>query len=83
VGLRPGEIARRAAAQLAGGGKLVLSGKSDTELVDELYLASFSRRPTPDESGRGVKYLSGGPKAARAQDLLWALLNSKAFLYVY
>ena len=27
--------------------------------------------------------LSGGPRATRAQDLLWALLNSKGFLYNY
>jgi hypothetical protein len=31
-----------------------------------------------------VKYVqSGGGRAARAQDLLWALVNSKAFLYNY
>jgi len=30
-----------------------------------------------------VTYLSSGAKASRAQDLLWALLNSKAFLYIY
>jgi hypothetical protein len=48
-----------------------------------LYLASFSRLPSATESDRGVKYLAGGPKAGRAQDLLWALLNSKGFLYIY
>ena len=31
-----------------------------------------------------MKYLqAGGGRAARAQDLLWALVNSKAFLYNY
>jgi hypothetical protein len=63
--------------------KLVLSGREDTAIVEDLYLASLSRPPTPDESARGVKYLSGGPKAVRSQDLLWALLNSKGFLYLY
>jgi hypothetical protein len=63
--------------------KLILSGKNDAAIVEELYLASFSRMPSLAESDRGVKYLAGGPKAGRAQDLLWALLNSKGFLYIY
>ena len=63
--------------------KLVLSGKSDEVVVNELYLAALSRPPTPDEHLRGMTYLSNGAKGSRAQDLLWALLNSKAFLYIY
>ncbi|PYT19366.1 MAG: hypothetical protein DMG59_00555 [Acidobacteria bacterium] len=63
--------------------KLILSGRSDAAIVEDLYLAALSRLPAPEESGRGVKYLSGGAKASRAQDLLWALLNSKGFLYIY
>jgi hypothetical protein len=63
--------------------KLVLSGKGDAAIVEDLYLASMSRLPNAAESERGVKYLAGGSRAARAQDLLWALLNSKGFLYIY
>ena len=63
--------------------KLVLSGKSDEAIVDELYLAALSRLPTQEERQRGVTYLSNAARASRAQDLLWALLNSKAFLYIY
>jgi hypothetical protein len=63
--------------------KLVLSGKGDAAIVEELYLASLSRVPTAAESDLGAKYVAGGAKAARAQDLLWALLNSKGFLYIY
>ncbi len=62
---------------------LVLSGKSDEAMVDELYLAALSRLPTQEERQRGVTYLSNAAKGSRAQDLLWALLNSKAFLYIY
>ena len=55
------------------------------DLVEELYLASLSRPPTPAEMRAAAsKYLRGGAgRAARAQDLLWALVNSKAFLYNY
>ena len=63
--------------------KLILAGKTDSAIVDELYLASYARLPNKDEAARGAKYLSGGPKTQRAQDLLWALLNSKGFLYSY
>ena len=63
--------------------RLVLSGKSDAAVVDELYLAALSRPPTQEERQRGVTYLSNAAKGSRAQDLLWALLNSQAFLYIY
>src|SRR5713226_2785732 len=63
--------------------KLVLSGKSDAAMVDELYLAALSRPPTQEDRQRGVQYLSNAAKGSRAQDLLWALVNSKAFLYIY
>ena len=62
---------------------LVLSGKSEAAMVDDLYLASLGRAPSAEERERGVRYLGGRARARRAQDLLWALLNSKAFLYIY
>ena len=61
--------------------KLVLSGRSDAAMVEELYLAALSRLPSKAESESGLAYLAGGSRTGRAQDLLWALLNSKAFLY--
>ncbi|MBI4902829.1 MAG: DUF1553 domain-containing protein [Acidobacteria bacterium] len=63
--------------------KLILSGKNESNIVEELYLAALSRLPNKEESERALKYLTGGPRATRAQDLLWALLNSKGFLYNY
>ena len=63
--------------------KNVLAGKTDAAMVEDLYLAALTRFPTKAESERGVQYLAGGPRTTRAQDLLWALLNSKGFLYVY
>jgi hypothetical protein len=62
--------------------------------VRELYLAAFSREPRPDELKTAVSYLTepavaaeGTPvdsaKAAREnfQDLIWALINTKEFLF--
>lgn len=62
---------------------LVLSGKGDAAIVDDLYLASLGRMPSSGERDSAVHYLAGGAKATRAQDLLWALLNSKGFLYIH
>jgi len=64
--------------------KAILSGRSDRELVTEQYMVSLSRPPGATELEGGLKYLQGGAgRAARAQDLLWALVNSKGFLYNY
>ena len=62
--------------------KLVLGGKNDEAIVEDLYLAALGRVPTSAERERGLRYLGGGARATRAQDLLWALLNSKGFLYI-
>ncbi len=62
--------------------QLILKGASDRELVENLYLAAFSRPPDSKELDSALTYLaSGSSRAARAQDLLWALLNSNAFLF--
>ena len=61
--------------------KLILSGRNDAAIIEDLYLAAYSRMPTKAEAESGQAYLAGGARTTRAQDLLWALLNSKAFLY--
>ncbi len=62
--------------------KAMIAGATDRALIEELYLTTMSRLPAPAELDKGITYLrEGGSRAARAQDLLWALLNSKTFLY--
>ncbi len=62
--------------------RLVTAGVSDRRLVEELYLAALSRPPDAREMDQALTYLQKGPsRASRAQDLLWALLNSHAFLF--
>jgi hypothetical protein len=68
--------------------KAILAGRSDRDLVEDMYLAAFSRPPTPAEFDKGTRYLEPAAtgdrgRAARAQDLLWAIVNSKPFLYKY
>ncbi|MBI1788776.1 MAG: DUF1549 domain-containing protein [Acidobacteria bacterium] len=62
--------------------KLLLKGASDRQIIDELYLAALNRPPEPKELDYAQTYLSRGlNRAERAQDLLWALLNSNGFLF--
>ena len=62
--------------------KAILAGRGDRELIEELYLASLGRMPTPTELDAAVTYFGSSPgRAAKAQDLLWALVNSNAFLF--
>jgi hypothetical protein len=52
-------------------------------VVDEIYLGALSRFPTTEERQRVLEYLSG-KKAGRAQamqDVAWAVLNAKEFLF--
>ncbi len=62
--------------------KALLAGRSDREMLEELYLASLGRFPTPAEMDTAITYLTSSPgRAAQAQDILWALVNSNAFLF--
>ncbi len=62
--------------------KAILAGHSDRDLIEELYLASLGRFPTGEELDEAMTYLGSSPgRAAKAQDLLWALVNSNSFLF--
>ncbi|MCE9532525.1 MAG: DUF1553 domain-containing protein [Planctomycetes bacterium] len=58
---------------------------TDEQIVTELYLWSLARNPKPKELELGVDFLknSGNKPAEAAQELMWALLNSKDFLLVH
>lgn len=63
--------------------KLLAAKKPNDEIVTELYLATVARRPTPAEITASQKFLSESPSPQECyQDLLWALINSKQFLFV-
>ena len=60
----------------------VIGKVPDKKLVEELYLAALSRPPDTKEFELGLKYLAESPnRAEKAQDLMWALINSNAFLF--
>jgi hypothetical protein len=60
---------------------LLKSDKTPAHVVEHLYVAALSRRPTPAETNRLTAYVrrhKGEPRQAYA-DVLWALLNSSEF----
>ncbi len=53
-----------------------------TKDVDELYLRTLSRYPDSEERSNAEKAIANAGNQKRGyEDLLWALLNSKEFLY--
>jgi hypothetical protein len=67
---RAGQLANAAADQRAG-------------VVRWLYMTMLSREPTPDEVAVVDAYLDapGADKQQAAEDVIWAIFNSKEFLY--
>ena len=58
---------------------LVASPRTDDEIIDELYLATSARTPSPAERSLARRTLAGD-RTRGTEDLLWALLNSPEFL---
>ncbi len=59
--------------------QLVESDRTDAEVVEELYLSSFSRRPTLEEEEVALEEL-GRDRTRGAENLQWALLTSSEFI---
>jgi Protein of unknown function (DUF1553)/Protein of unknown function (DUF1549) len=58
------------------------TSRSNEEKVTELYLRAFSRTPTPTELERSTAYLTSKSNSKESyEDLIWAIVNSKEFLF--
>jgi hypothetical protein len=61
---------------------LLKAAKADSVVIEELYLAAFGRQPRPEELKVAQNYIATQrDRRAALEDLFWALLNSKEFLF--
>lgn len=63
-------------------GKLLGAKKNDTEVLNELFLVSLSRLPSADEAKAMLDHVTKSMDKRKAwEDVHWALINSKEFLF--
>jgi mono/diheme cytochrome c family protein len=63
--------------------KLLTAGQAPLDVLDSLYLRCFARKPTAGEIKPVSEALAATPEEAQAilEDVFWALLNSKEFMF--
>jgi len=61
---------------------LVTAGKSNEEIVSELYLAALCRQPSDPELAAATKHIANaGDRLRGLEDVCWAVLNANEFLF--
>ncbi len=60
---------------------LTSSPLSDSAVVDRMFWRALSRPPTDDELSAALRLLRDQDRATALQDIAWALLNAKEFLF--
>jgi hypothetical protein len=59
-----------------------MKGRPVDGIVEELYLRTLSRYPDAEERQTAAKVVAKAAESQRGlEDVFWALLNSKEFLY--
>jgi hypothetical protein len=63
--------------------QLASSSLSDAEVIDELYWSALSRAPSDAEQSAALQMISaaGDDRGVALEDMVWALLNAKEFLF--
>ncbi len=61
--------------------KLAASAKSPGEIIDELYLCTLARLPIQEETELMLQAFAEADRRSATEDILWALLNSKEFVF--
>ena len=80
--LNSGEVQNKLASNEGTVTQLVKAGKSNSPILDSLFLASLARFPKPTERRAFEAQLATAKNREEAlQDLLWTLLNSAEFLF--
>jgi hypothetical protein len=75
------EIAAKVRSRTGTARKLADSEKKPEAIIDELFLAALSRRPLDAERMKLLEAFKDVDRRTAVEDVLWAILNSKEFLY--
>ena len=77
------EIGEKLHARSGVARELTASDRTPEQIIEELYLGTLSRFPTARERGVMLRVFAeaGADRRAAAEDVLWALLNSKEFVF--
>ena len=64
--------------------RLIGEKKPDDEIVTEIYFSALCRAPKPEELTAAKEIVAAGTTPQEGyEDILWALMNSKYFLFVH
>ncbi len=62
--------------------RLLAESADDAAVIEELYLATLTRLPRPDEAALAAEYIAAAPSRQEGcEDLLWSLLNLPEFVF--
>jgi hypothetical protein len=62
--------------------KAMAAGKSDADIITELYLAALCRKPSEKELQASLAHIAGKPdRVVALEDVCWAILNMNEFLF--
>lgn len=75
------EIAAKIGHRRGRARKLAATELTPEKIVEELYLTTLSRVPTADEQTLMQQAFDSGDRRAAVEDILWALMNSKEFVF--
>jgi hypothetical protein len=64
--------------------QVLAAGKSNEEMIEDLYLRTLSRRPSGEEMQRLLKALAESNDVSRRElleDVYWGVMSSREFLF--
>lgn len=76
-------LARKVASDGSRAHELAQSERTPAQIVEELYLSLYARRPTPDEASEAASLFDEPDSNRRrvTEDLMWALINTPEFVF--